>query len=120
MQEVEAICKRVIILNKGNIVANDLTENISAYGSDKLVTVVVEFKDDPERSVFDEIVDAEKVKKLKTGTWLIETSSGNDIRAELFNLAVKNNLVILSLHRKEKKLEDVFRELTLINNMSIN
>jgi hypothetical protein len=52
------------------------------------------------------------VKKLKTGTWLIETASNADIREDLFRLAVKKNLVILSLHRKDKRLEDVFRELT--------
>jgi ABC-2 type transport system ATP-binding protein len=120
MQEVEAICKRVIILNKGAIVANDLTENLSSLGSETLVTIVVEFSGDPESSVFDEIQGAEKVRKLKKGTWLIETPSGKDIRADLFNTAVKNNLVILSLHRNEKKLEDVFRELTLLNNMSVN
>jgi len=120
MQEVEAICKRVIILNKGAIVANDLTENLSSFGSGTLVTIVVEFSGDPESSVFNGIQGAEKVRKLKKGTWLIETPSGKDIRADLFNTAVKNNLVILSLHRKEKKLEDVFRELTLLNNMSVN
>jgi len=120
MQEVEAICQRVIILNKGKIVADDLTGKIAFYGNDKSVTVVVEFKDDPEQPVLESLSGLGKVKKLKNGTWLIETSSGKDIRADLFNMAVKNNLVILSLHRKEKKLEDVFRELTLLNNLSIN
>jgi len=43
---------------------------------------------------------------------LIETTGDSDIREDLFRLAVKNNLVILSLHRKDRKLEDVFRELT--------
>jgi ABC-2 type transport system ATP-binding protein len=120
MQEVEAICKRVIILNKGSIVANDLTENLGTYGGDNTVTIIVEYENDPDSSVFNSLEGADKVKMLKPGTWLIEASSGKDIRAGLFNMAVKNNLVIISLHKKEKKLEDVFRELTLLNDMSVN
>ncbi|MBN2482047.1 MAG: ATP-binding cassette domain-containing protein [Bacteroidales bacterium] len=120
MQEVEAICKRVIIINKGKIIANDLAENIGSYGISPSHTVVVEFKRDPERKIFDSILGVEQVKNLKPGTWLIQTSGETDIRADLFNLAVKHELVILSLHRKEKKLEDVFRELTLSNDTSIN
>ncbi|MBN1157920.1 MAG: ATP-binding cassette domain-containing protein [Bacteroidales bacterium] len=120
MQEVEAICKRVIIINKGKIIANDLAENIGSYGISSSHTIVVEFSQDPDHKMFDNIRGVEQVKNLKPGTWLIQTSGDTDIRAGLFNLAVKHELVILSLHRKERKLEDVFRELTLSNDTSIN
>lgn len=112
MQEVEAICKRVIIINKGQLVANDLTGNIGTYSNSESYTIVVEFGEDSDAEIFQDVEGIALVKKLKSGTWLIETAGGKDIRGDLFRLAVKQNLVILSLHRKDKKLEDVFRELT--------
>ncbi|HEM48863.1 MAG TPA: gliding motility-associated ABC transporter ATP-binding subunit GldA [Caldithrix sp.] len=120
MQEVEAICKRVIIINKGKIIANDLAENIGGYSISPSRTIVVEFKQDPDQKIFTGITGMEQVRNLKPGTWLIQTSGETDIRADLFNLAVKHKLIILSLHQKEKKLEDVFRELTLPDNTSVN
>jgi ABC-2 type transport system ATP-binding protein len=112
MQEVEAICQRVIIINKGQLIANDLTDNIGTYSNSESHTVMVEFGDDTGEDIFNEFPGINKVKKLKTGTWLIETKGGTDIRGDLFRLAVSKSLIILSLHRKDKKLEDVFRELT--------
>jgi ABC-2 type transport system ATP-binding protein len=112
MQEVEAICKRVIIINKGQIMANDLTTNIGNYALQSARTVILEFSQDPTDSLFRDLPRIELTKKLRPGTWLIQTSGDADIREELFRLAVKNNLVILSMHIKDRKLEDVFRELT--------
>jgi ABC-2 type transport system ATP-binding protein len=112
MQEVEAICKRVIIINKGQLIANDLTGNIGTYSNSGSHTIVLEFGDDTDEQIFQGFPGIGMVRKLKSGTWLIETSGDTDIRGDLFKLAVSNNLIILSLHRKDKKLEDVFRELT--------
>jgi len=112
MQEVEAICRRVIIINKGQIIANDLTGNIGTYSNSESHTVMVEFGDDTDEGIFKDFPGINKVKKLNPGTWLIETTGDTDIRGDLFRLAVNKSLVILSLHRKDKKLEDVFRELT--------
>jgi ABC-2 type transport system ATP-binding protein len=112
MQEVEAICKRVIIINKGHLIANDLTGNIGTYSNSKSHTVIVEFGEDTDEDIFQGFSAISKVKKLKSGTWLIETTGDADIRGDLFRLAVNKDLIILSLHRKDKKLEDVFRELT--------
>lgn len=120
MQEVEAICQRVIIINQGRIVANDLAENIGSYSMTTSRTLVVEFREDPEQDFFDPISGLEGVRKLKPGTWLVQTSGDSDARAELFHLAVEKGLVILSLHQKEKKLEDVFRELTLSGSDPVN
>jgi len=113
MQEVEAICHRVVIMNKGKLIANDLTENISAYSTLDNSTIVIEFSEDTTDDVFNEFSYANTFKKIRPGIWLIETRHDQDIRGELFNYAVKKNLIILSLHKKDKKLEDVFRELTL-------
>jgi ABC-2 type transport system ATP-binding protein len=112
MQEVEAICQRVIIINKGQIIANDLTRNISKLSLEKSYTVIVEFNGEINPEILKELPAIGAYRELKSGTWLIEATGGSDIREELFKLAVKNNLVILSLHKKDRKLEDVFRELT--------
>jgi len=112
MQEVEAICKRVIILNNGKVVADDLTSNMGKYTSFESHTIVVEFNNDFDESVFQIISGIMQIKKLKAGTWLIESSGSNDIRTELFQFAVNEGYIILSMHRKDKKLEDVFRDLT--------
>ncbi len=112
MQEVEAICKRVIILNKGIKVADDLTVNLGVYANDKTQTVLIELSQDVDDTLFNEISYISRIKKITAGKWLIETSVEHDIRKDLFNLAVKMNLTVLSLNREEKKLEDVFRELT--------
>jgi ABC-2 type transport system ATP-binding protein len=112
LQEVEAICSRVIIINKGQIVADDYTGKIKNYSITETHTVIVEFSNDPPEEIFKQLQNVEQVKKLKSSTWLIQTNNESDIRGDLFNLAVKNNLVILSLHKKDKRLEDVFRELT--------
>jgi len=112
MQEVEAICQRVIIINKGQIIANDLTGNISLHAGMETHTTVVEFREEINPEILQDLAGIIGFKQLISGIWLIETAGSYDIREELFKLAIKNNLVILSLHKKDRKLEDVFRELT--------
>jgi ABC-2 type transport system ATP-binding protein len=112
MQEVEAICQRVIIINKGKLVANDLTGNLGIFTHSESHTVIVEFNNDTDERIFSEFIGIRKLKKLKAGTWLIESGADTDIREDIFRFAVDKGLVILSLHRKDKKLEDVFRDLT--------
>jgi hypothetical protein len=93
--------------------ANDLTGNLRNYTPDSVRTVVIEFSQDPSENLFLELPGIELTKKLKNGTWLIQTTGTADIREDLFRLAVRKSLVILSMHTKDRKLEDVFRELTL-------
>jgi ABC-2 type transport system ATP-binding protein len=112
MQEVEAICQRVIIINKGQIIANDLTGNISLQTGIASHTVIVEFNEEIDQDILQGLPGIGGFRKLKSGKWLIETAGNFDIREELFRFAVKNNLVILSLHKQDRKLEDIFRELT--------
>lgn len=112
MQEVEAICKRVVILNKGIKVADDLTVNLGFYTNNATQTVLIELNQDVDAAFFNEITYISRIKKITTGKWLIETTIDHELRKDLFNLAVRMDLVVLSLHREEKKLEDVFRELT--------
>ena len=112
MQEVEAICNRVIIINKGEIVADSITRQLQDSEEGFIMTIFVEFNEDPPVEKIEKIKGVEKIKKVKDNTWLIQCRVTDDIRPALFSFAVENNLVVLSMHRQEKKLEDVFRELT--------
>jgi len=112
MQEVEAICDRIIIINKGKIVADDTIDSIHKHTKDQLVTVVVEFDKEPIKGQLEQIEKVEKVAKIDDKNWLIQSSSQEDIRQFIFRFAVDSGLAVLSMQKKEKSLEDVFQELT--------
>lgn len=110
MQEVEAICDKVIIINKGEIVANDETKNLQKNTTRQVITV--EFDKAIDEALLKRISDIEQVKYLQNNTWQLFSTSKSDIRKEIFNFAVANNLGVLTLNREEQRMEDVFKELT--------
>ncbi len=112
MQEVEAICDRIIIIKSGKIVADDTRENIAKMTRIKMQTVSVEFDREVSMESLLEIPGAVNVQKLKENNWIIESGSDEDIRAAIFSFAVKKGLTVLSMQRMEKNLENIFRELT--------
>ncbi|MFH0895429.1 MAG: gliding motility-associated ABC transporter ATP-binding subunit GldA [Bacteroidota bacterium] len=111
MQEVEAVCDRVIIINKGIIVADDLTTNLQGIARKKEM-ITVEFDGKAEIEQLKKLDGVLKVILMKENTYQVEAAQGKDIRKALFNFAVDNKLSILSQHREESSLEDVFRSLT--------
>jgi ABC-2 type transport system ATP-binding protein len=111
MQEVEAICDRIVIIKQGKIVANENREDISNLGEIKKQTVIVEFGSDIKGVDLMKVPGAEKVAEIKSRHWIIESSAGDDLRAGVFGFAVENNLVVLSLQKEERNLESIFREL---------
>jgi ABC-2 type transport system ATP-binding protein len=109
MQEVEAICNRVVIINKGVIVADD-----SAYDlqhDTKLQTVYVEFDNDVNKQQLGKIKHVKKVEQVQKG-WLLETSDDVDLRKVVAQHASKEGWLTLTLKTEEKSLEEVFKELT--------
>lgn len=112
MQEVEAICDRVIIIDKGIIVADEEKSNIYSRIKGHKQIIQVEFDRDVTDKSLTEILNAKSVRKIKDCVWLIEAESEEDIRPAIFNYAVKNNITVLSLNKQENNLEDVFRQLT--------
>ena len=112
MQEVEAICHRVIIINKGVIIANDQAANITSHSRDKAQTVFAEFNGPVQEKQLLAIKGVSRAILVKDNAWLIETDSDEDIRTDIFNFAVSARLAVLSMQKKEKRLEEVFRELT--------
>ncbi|MCX6322331.1 MAG: gliding motility-associated ABC transporter ATP-binding subunit GldA [Bacteroidia bacterium] len=112
MQEVEAICDRVIIIDKGVIVANEEKSNIYSIIRRPKQIVQVEFDKDIKESLLAAIANVTTVKQIKNNLWLLEAEGDEDIRPALFSFAVNNNLTVFSLQKQESNLEDVFRHLT--------
>lgn len=112
MQEVEAICDRVIIIDKGIIVADEEKSNIYSKIKQRKQVIQVEFDKDTADSLLAEIENVSTVKRIRDNMWVIEAEGDEDIRPSVFNFAVKNNLTVLSLNKQESNLEEVFRHLT--------
>lgn len=111
MQEVEAMCDRVIIINKGQIVADKPTGELKeTKGNQQLITV--EFDKATSRNALKSIKGINDAVNIKGNTWQLSTSSSTDIRGDVFQFAVQNQLAVLTLQKEEQNLEDVFRELT--------
>lgn len=110
MQEVEAICDRVIIINRGKIVADDQAANLRAYQSRQMVKV--EFSKAVASNLLSNIPGINDVRKVSDTVWLLGSSSDKDIRQSIFDFAVKNELSVLTIQKEEQRLEDIFKKLT--------
>ncbi|MDD4150866.1 MAG: gliding motility-associated ABC transporter ATP-binding subunit GldA [Bacteroidales bacterium] len=112
MQEVEAICDRIVIIKQGEIVADKDKIGVHEMGKTDIGTLLVEFKDGINTDRIQKLNAVGKVIRLEGNKFIIEFDSKTDIRQDIFNLAVKMENAVLSLQLKEKSLEDVFSELT--------
>jgi len=112
MQEVEAICDRVIIINLGKIVADDSAKKIQEQAVESFQTIEVEFENQIKGKDLKDIDGVISVKKIDSKHYLLQGQPNRDIRSEIFQWAVQNNASILSLVKREKSMEEVFQELT--------
>ena len=110
MQEVEAICDKIIIIDQGKIVAKEDTKNASNILSKNEVIIQVEFDSKLKADVLQKQKNVLEVHNTKQNVWIVKAQK--DIRAELFELAVKENFKVLSMQIVEKTLEEIFQELT--------
>ena len=111
MQEVEAICERVIIINNGEIVANDQTSQLSNIFSQKAI-IEVEFDKTTSASKIQKIKGVIKATSADDLKWQIEHEAEIDIRNDLFQFAVKEELSVLALQKQKTSIEDIFKQLT--------
>ena len=111
MQEVEAICDRVIIINKGNIVANDTLDNLKRNAVSTPV-VLVEFKEDVSVELLNTLQGATTLASTKPGSFVIHTEDPEGMRKQLLQLSIEHNLNIISLQSQNQNLESVFKSLT--------
>ncbi len=109
MQEVQAICSRAIIINKGVLVADDLLENLQKGKKDALT---VTFTDPLEPEWLRRLPAVNQVEKLQANQYIVVGKDIQTIRKQLMQLALDNNLNIVSMQESGSNLEDVFRELT--------
>ena len=112
MQEVEAICDRIIIIDKGQLVADEQTVNIQSKNLTENQTVLLEFDRNPGKEILQKIPGVGTVLQIKENKWLLQSQSKEDIRPIIFQFAVDQKLTVLSLAEQEKNLEDIFHELT--------
>ena len=112
LQEVEAICDRVIIINQGKILADDKSASLKEKGAGTFRTIHVELDAAADPEIWKKLSAIQNVQPLEGNQFLLETNEKSDIRGDIFNLAVNQGLTILSLSMKEKSLEDLFREIT--------
>ncbi|HEU4904313.1 MAG TPA: gliding motility-associated ABC transporter ATP-binding subunit GldA [Flavisolibacter sp.] len=110
LQEVEAICDRVIIINKGRIVADDKLANLQQRSTTNLVRV--QFKEALEAEWLRRLAGVKKVNKVDANTWTLETDEPETVRKQLLQLSVEQNLNIVSLQSENQSLEEIFRQLT--------
>ena len=109
LQEVQALCDRVIIINKGQLVANDTIDNLQKSSSGE-TALTVEFKETIERAQLQKIRTVKQVDNIDGNKWRL--ISDKDMQEDVFQFAVSNHLTILSLEKEKQSLEDIFRTLT--------
>ncbi len=109
MQEVEAICDRVVIINQGEIVADGKPNELQLEKN--VVTVYAEFEGEVPKNKLKAISQVRKVEKVGDG-WLFEGSADADLRKRIAQFAQEQKLLVLTLRVEEKRLEEVFKDLT--------
>ena len=111
MQEVEALCDKVIIINKGIVVADDNIENLTKESDNVLV---VEFDGKVTMEMLKNIVGLKQAKSIKDNHWILEPKADLDIRQDLMRWAINNNVIIKSMQREEMSIEESFQRLTKV------
>jgi ABC-2 type transport system ATP-binding protein len=111
LQEVEAICDRVIIINKGNLVADDKLSNLQK-GTRNVHVVAVQFKEPLDKSLLQKLNNVDNVEEPQPSVYKLQTGNPESVRKQILELALQHNLNIVSLQSESQSLEDIFRTLT--------
>lgn len=111
MQEVQAVADRVIIINKGKIVADDSTANLQSRTASEVI-VTAEFKQTVDRSVLGQLKGIKNFELINDGRWTFTSDGKTDVRETIFYFAKEKNLTLLHLSKEEYSLEEVFKQLT--------
>jgi ABC-2 type transport system ATP-binding protein len=111
MQEVTAICDRVVIINRGKLVANSDVASLQAGNRGAKLTLV-EFEQPINIEQLQTIVGVEQVELVQNNTYRITSSQDADIRASVFRIAAEQNWPLVGLRQEENSLEQIFQQLT--------
>lgn len=113
MQEVQALCDRVVIINKGTIVANATPEELKKEGSKTKITI--QFKEKVHEEALANIPGVQHVAEIEGNKFTLTTASDEDIRPSIYQFSTENKLTLIQLNAEESNMEDVFRQLTSKN-----
>ena len=108
---MEALCDRVIIINRGNIVADDRLSNLKNNNA-SAQTVIVEFKETVEPMWLAHQLGADSVSNTGEGTYQLQCADAEAVKKQLLQLSIEKHLNIISLKSESRNLENVFKELT--------
>jgi len=111
MQEVQALCDRVIIINRGQLVADDPIERLRERGKKEIV-VTVEFLQTVAEKQLKALPNVRRVENSGKNRWKLYSDEKHDIREEVSRFAAANSLTLLEIKKEEISIEDVFRNLT--------
>jgi ABC-2 type transport system ATP-binding protein len=110
LQEVQAMCDRVVIIDKGKIVADDQVKHLKDKSSSQHL-IVAEFETLPEVEILKKIPEINEIE-TEGNSLKIYVNPGTDIRADIFKIASENNLTLIGLHKEDTSLENIFQQLT--------
>ena len=110
LQEVESVCDRVIIINKGKIVADDTLTHLQSSNINAHI-ILVEFGSKANLALLQNLPLVDEVQENQN-QYQLQTSDPEKVKKLLLEFSLQNNLDILSLKTKSKSLEEVFRNLT--------
>ena len=110
LQEVEALCDRVIVINKGTIVADDKLENL--LGTKEISRIRLQLKENANLQLLENIHGVLAVEQIDSQNWILETHDAEKLSKELIGFTLQHSLNIVSLQTQTRRLEDIFRELT--------
>jgi ABC-2 type transport system ATP-binding protein len=111
LQEVEALCDRVVIINKGRLVADSSLSRLRKEGSGS-GSIRVAFREELEPATFQGLKGVDSVSRLSKEEWELRTQQPDEVKKQLLELALQNNWNIVSLQSENQSLEAIFRSLT--------
>jgi ABC-2 type transport system ATP-binding protein len=110
LQEVEVLCDRVVIINKGKLVADNKLSHLRQQNNSH--TIKVSFKETVDPTLLQRLKGVTAVNPLSIREWELETDETDQVKKQLLELALQNNLNIVSLQSESRSLENIFRDLT--------
>ncbi|MCV9385370.1 gliding motility-associated ABC transporter ATP-binding subunit GldA [Reichenbachiella ulvae] len=111
MQEVQALCDRVVLINKGKIVADQSIADFSK-GFKSEPVLKVEFKEAVDITLLQELEAVEAVSHLEAGIYQVKAKNDEEVRTQIFGLAAAHKLPLVGLQEESDSLEEIFHELT--------
>lgn len=111
MQEVEALCSRVIIINRGNLVADESLSDLQKMATNESALLVV-FSAPVSMNILEAIPGVDRVNKVRDTAYHIYCQQQESVKKEILRISISQNLDIISLQQQANSLENIFKSLT--------